>query len=126
MNNDTYLNLAQEIYKLFYDFRKSCKTVTVSGMYCIEEALLQELSECILAIWCSGYIGYKKTDYFLVFSSIDKCGDFVGVLHDLGKISSLDYQNWTGAIQSIMQGLKKILEDPAFFSLADKANHLCF
>jgi hypothetical protein len=126
MNNDTHLNLAQEIYKLFYDLRKSCKTVTVNGICCLEEVLRQELSECILAIWCSGYIGYKETDYGLIFRSVDKCGHYIGILHDLGKVSSSDYQNWTGAIQSIMQGLKIILDDPAFFSFAAKAKPVCF
>lgn len=126
MNNDTDLNVGQEIYKLFSDLRKSCKTVTITGMYGLEEVLRQELSECVLAIWCSGYIGYKHTDYCLVLNSIDKCGYYISMLHDLGKVSSFHYQNWTVAIDSIMQGLKKILEDSAFFSFSDKANRMCF
>ncbi len=126
MNNDTHLNVAEEIYKLFSDLRESCKTVTISGIYCLEEVLRQELSECVLAIWCSGYIGYKETDYYLVFNSIDKCGYYISMLHDLGKVSSLHYQDLTVTIQSIMQGLKKIMDDSEFFSFAGKANRLCF
>jgi hypothetical protein len=126
MNNDTHLNLGQEIYKLFYDLKKSCKTVTLINMHCLEEVLRQELSECVLAIWCSGCIGYKDTDYRLIFRSVDKCGHYVGILHELGKISSSDYEKWSGAIQSILEGLKIILDNPAFFYFVSKSSPLSF
>lgn len=126
MNNEAHLNLGQEIYKLFYDLKKSFKTVTVSELHCLEEVLCQELSECVLSIWCSGCIGYKDTDYSLIFRSVDKCGQYIDILHELGKISSSDYEKWSGVIQNIMEGLKIILDNPAFFYFVSKSDRWCF
>ncbi len=108
MKYDVNLVLAQELYQLYCEIRKSLSKVELKGAESSERLIKQELSDCILGIWCAGYLGYKRVDYRSMLKSMDSCRSSIDILYNARKVSYIEYLIWSDSIQKIKENLTDV------------------